>query len=245
LMEDMEEIAIQFGYVTMFAAAFPLAPLMALLNNLLEVRTDGYKYLKGTNRPRYRGARGIGVWYEIMSVLGYLAVMTNAALIVFSHPALYALCGENLLLSFGVGVVIEHVLFVLKYVVDEVIPDIPTNVQEHIAQFNYVKEVLHDNTQIASALDDGDDTSEVGAFPNKSMSDIRNSPTLIGLTNNESANRNKHFASSDLEDVNLNAESGSQSSPRSGSGNGEAASSPNDLHFASFSASHPSAQPPE
>ena len=36
---------IQFGYVTLFVAAFPLAPLFALLNNILEIRVDGRKFI--------------------------------------------------------------------------------------------------------------------------------------------------------------------------------------------------------
>ena len=32
------EIVIQFGFITIFACAFPLAPLLALLNNILEIR---------------------------------------------------------------------------------------------------------------------------------------------------------------------------------------------------------------
>ena len=32
------EIVIQFGFITMFSCAFPLAPFFALLNNLLEIR---------------------------------------------------------------------------------------------------------------------------------------------------------------------------------------------------------------
>lgn len=46
---------IQYGYVTLFAAAFPLAPLLALINNVVEIRTDAFKFLNGTNRPHYNG----------------------------------------------------------------------------------------------------------------------------------------------------------------------------------------------
>lgn len=34
-------VAIQYGYVTLFVAAFPLTPLLALLNNFVEIRLVG------------------------------------------------------------------------------------------------------------------------------------------------------------------------------------------------------------
>ncbi len=32
------ETVIQYGFITLFVAAFPLAPFFALLNNILEIR---------------------------------------------------------------------------------------------------------------------------------------------------------------------------------------------------------------
>ncbi|GIX67075.1 anoctamin-4 [Caerostris extrusa] len=38
LFDEYLEMVIQFGFVTLFVAAFPLAPLFALLNNIVEIR---------------------------------------------------------------------------------------------------------------------------------------------------------------------------------------------------------------
>ena len=35
---------IQYGFVTLFVAANPLAPLLALINNIFEIRLDALKY---------------------------------------------------------------------------------------------------------------------------------------------------------------------------------------------------------
>jgi hypothetical protein len=57
--DDYNEIAIQFGYVTLFAAAFPAAPAAALLNNLVEGKSDLLKLFKGMQRPHPREASSI------------------------------------------------------------------------------------------------------------------------------------------------------------------------------------------
>lgn len=44
-------LAIQFGFVTLFVAAFPLAPLFALLNNIIEIRADADKFVTQIRRP--------------------------------------------------------------------------------------------------------------------------------------------------------------------------------------------------
>lgn len=44
-------IVIQYGFVVMFTTAFPLAPLCALLNNVLEQRLDAFKMVAVQRRP--------------------------------------------------------------------------------------------------------------------------------------------------------------------------------------------------
>ena len=56
---DYSELAIQFGYVTLFAPAFPLAPIIALFSNIIENRTDAWKILLGCKKPSYQGTQGV------------------------------------------------------------------------------------------------------------------------------------------------------------------------------------------
>lgn len=68
---------IQFGFVTLFVASFPLAPLLALFNNILEVRVDAWKFTTQFRRPVAAKARNIGAWQEILNVVAILSVVTN------------------------------------------------------------------------------------------------------------------------------------------------------------------------
>ena len=53
---------LQFGFTTIFVAAFPLAPLLALLNNIIEIRLDAYKFVTQWRRPLPSQAKDIGKW---------------------------------------------------------------------------------------------------------------------------------------------------------------------------------------
>lgn len=71
---------LQYGFVTIFVAAFPLAPFFALLNNILEMRLDAQKLLTFYRRPVTQRVRNIGVWYRILDSIGKLSVITNVSI---------------------------------------------------------------------------------------------------------------------------------------------------------------------
>eukprot|EP00079_Xenopus_tropicalis_P015381 XP_004912950.1 PREDICTED: anoctamin-4 isoform X1 [Xenopus tropicalis] len=81
LFEEYLEMILQFGFTTIFVAAFPLAPLLALLNNIIEIRLDAYKFITQWRRPLASRAKDIGIWYGILEGIGILSVITNAFVI--------------------------------------------------------------------------------------------------------------------------------------------------------------------
>lgn len=54
-------LVIQFGFVTLFVASFPLAPVFALLNNVIEVRLDAKKFITELRRPDAVRTKDIGM----------------------------------------------------------------------------------------------------------------------------------------------------------------------------------------
>ncbi|XP_069895443.1 anoctamin-6 isoform X1 [Dipodomys merriami] len=84
LFYEYLEMIIQFGFVTLFVASFPLAPLLALVNNILEIRVDGWKLTTQFRRMVPAKAQDIGAWQPIMQGIAILAVVTNAMIIAFT-----------------------------------------------------------------------------------------------------------------------------------------------------------------
>ena len=76
----LSTLVLQFGFITIFVAAFPLAPFFALLNNWLEIRLDAQKFICATRRAVAERAENIGIWFRILDMLAQFAVITNVSL---------------------------------------------------------------------------------------------------------------------------------------------------------------------
>ncbi|XP_068622387.1 anoctamin-4-like isoform X2 [Battus philenor] len=84
LFDEYLEMILQYGFVTLFVAAFPLAPLFALLNNIAEIRLDAYKMVTQARRPLAERVEDIGAWYGILRGITYAAVVSNAFVIAYT-----------------------------------------------------------------------------------------------------------------------------------------------------------------
>uniref|UniRef100_A0A3P9H4C1 Anoctamin n=1 Tax=Oryzias latipes TaxID=8090 RepID=A0A3P9H4C1_ORYLA len=84
LFNEFLEMVIQFSFTTIFVAAFPLAPLLALINNIIEIRLDAIKMVTLERRIVPKKTNDIGVWINILEVIGVLAVIANGLVIGIS-----------------------------------------------------------------------------------------------------------------------------------------------------------------
>ena len=64
-------------------AAFPLGPLFALINNMIEIRVDAYKFVVLYRRPLAQKVQDIGIWYLILESVVKLSVVVNVRFICF------------------------------------------------------------------------------------------------------------------------------------------------------------------
>ncbi|XP_026523948.1 anoctamin-9 [Notechis scutatus] len=84
LFDEYMEMMIQYSFTTIFVAAFPLAPLLAFINNLFEIRLDAIKMVKLQKRMVPKKANTIGIWYYILEIIGILSVIGNGLVIAIT-----------------------------------------------------------------------------------------------------------------------------------------------------------------
>jgi len=84
LVEEYQEVVLQYGFVTLFVAAFPLAPLIALCTNVIEIRIDAINMVDAFRRPVASISKGIGIWYEILATVTNFSVLVNGFVLSFA-----------------------------------------------------------------------------------------------------------------------------------------------------------------
>ncbi|EQC32321.1 hypothetical protein SDRG_10068 [Saprolegnia diclina VS20] len=173
---DYLELFIQFGHVTLFASAYPLASACALANNLVEQRSDAFKILMNHQRNPRSPHNGIGTWQVAFTILSYVAVLTNCTIIGFNSGVLQSIYPTitpfQTLLAVGVG---EHIIFALMLGIQAVVPDVPSAVVDGMkreaaaarkklqikAEYNRRARLLHKDSSISRSIDENE-LSEMG-----------------------------------------------------------------------------------
>ncbi|XP_067058166.1 anoctamin-8-like isoform X1 [Acropora muricata] len=135
--EDYLEMFIQFGYVVLFSSAFPLAALCALLNNIIEIRSDAFKLCTNLRRPFGERVENIGTWQDAMEVMGVVAVMVNLALLGMGGSVQRMFPNMTVTDRIILIVVLEHLVLGIKFAVAYAIPDIPEWVEHEIAKMEF------------------------------------------------------------------------------------------------------------
>nr|XP_055058208.1 anoctamin-8 isoform X1 [Misgurnus anguillicaudatus] len=149
-LQDYQEMFIQFGYVVLFSSAFPLAAMCALINNIIEIRSDALKLCTGLQRPFGQRVENIGQWQTAMEAMGLIAIIVNCYLIgqCGQLQRLFPwLSPEMAIVSV---VLLEHFAILLKYIIHIAIPDIPNWVEDEMAKLEYQRrEALKKHERLA------------------------------------------------------------------------------------------------
>ncbi|KAI0483162.1 DUF590-domain-containing protein [Xylariaceae sp. FL0804] len=148
---DYREMVVQFGYLSLFSAIWPLTPLSFLINNWFELRSDAMKIATNSQRPIPWRADSIGPWLSALGFLSWFGSLVSSAIVyLFSGDAegpggdpsnicgwallLTVLCAEHLYL--GAQLVVRYALAQL---------DSPGLQKERAERFAMRKHLLEDS----------------------------------------------------------------------------------------------------
>jgi hypothetical protein len=139
---DYSGVVIQYGYTTMFIAAFPLATVMSFINNYVQMRVDAWKLCQLYRRPIPQSREDIGSWYHILEIMAVVAVFVNAALVAFTSTVVTDFTwNQRIWIFMGMSCGI----LVAKYLLSIAIPDTPRDVAIQIDRQEYIVGKLFKN----------------------------------------------------------------------------------------------------
>jgi hypothetical protein len=121
--EEYMEVALMYGYLTVFAVAFPLSAAMSFVSCILEVAVDRFKFVTLVRRPMPTGARNVGIWWSIFQNTTLIAIFTNAGLFCFTAPTFDNTFSSSVL-RFIPFALIVLILLVFRAILKGIIPDI-------------------------------------------------------------------------------------------------------------------------
>ncbi|RUS79435.1 hypothetical protein EGW08_012812, partial [Elysia chlorotica] len=156
-LDDYLEMVIQFGYVTLFSSAFPLAAFCALVNNIIEIRSDAFKLCITHQRPFGQQVENIGIWQDVLMFMSVLAVTVNCALISTSGLLARFFPDLTAALYCIIFIAVEHLMITGKFFLYRSIPDFPNTVATEMAKLEYkrteaLKQLLVSQTASSNPL---------------------------------------------------------------------------------------------
>ncbi|XP_036345546.1 uncharacterized protein LOC118754774 [Rhagoletis pomonella] len=130
---------VQMGYVVLFSAAFPLAGICALINNLMEIRSDAFKLAHVHQRPFGQRVANIGTWQNAFSILSLAAVIVNCALIGLSGQISRLWPGLTTAQTIILIVTLEHIMLALRSALTWLLPELPSWLAAEIARAEHCR----------------------------------------------------------------------------------------------------------
>lgn len=159
--DSYKEMVFQFGYATLFAAAYPLAPVLAFISNYVDIRSDLYNMGLFSRRPLPASAEDIGSWEGILDTMGTAAIISNSALVCLTGNFLEGYSWQTRLLLFAL---MEHGLIICKVVLSMMLPDVPEEVEIQLNRQEFVcSKLLDDDEDEMETPDEGDALSNEAA----------------------------------------------------------------------------------
>eukprot|EP01084_Bolivina_argentea_P026464 49226_1 len=180
-IDDMSELIIQFGYVTLFVMAFPLTPLLAIVNNIIEMKVDGTNLVKTAQRPDPNGSYGLGSWNGVLGFFSVVAVATNVGLITWRTKLVTIVLADNPAAQWIFFSLLSIFLSIIVGVEKWVIPDVPLEVEQAIERQRLVESVLILGAgafEVDKKPDTEDDEDAIPFDPSLEFIDVKTLPDV-------------------------------------------------------------------
>lgn len=150
--DDLREMIVQYGYLSLFSVIWPLTGVSFLVNNWIELRTDAAKICTETQRPTPWRADSIGPWLDSLEFLTWAGSLSTAAIVyMFSGESHFGPAGNpehikgwGLLLSILAS---ENTYFLVRFVVKYAISkmDSPGRSKERAERYLVRKRYLEES----------------------------------------------------------------------------------------------------
>ncbi|CAI5721510.1 unnamed protein product [Hyaloperonospora brassicae] len=123
--DDYTEMALQFGFTTMFVVAFPFAPMLSYVNNYFDIRLDACHLIFESRRPHPCKVRSMGYLYQVLQAFEAISVCTDDAVIIFTGDFFNHLEMPTRVWMFTIFI---NGMFMFKYFLEICIANVPEDV---------------------------------------------------------------------------------------------------------------------
>ena len=152
--DDYMEICIQLGYTTLFASAYPLASVVSICANWIEMRSDAFKLAATCQRPVTFRTSGLGMWRTLFSSIIWMSALTNCLIAGFTSdqlmhylPTLYMRTEEDFSeLGHSRGYILVFVIFglerfmlVVGLILYNMIPEVPEKLMDLLEKRHFLR----------------------------------------------------------------------------------------------------------
>jgi len=86
---NYQTLCISFGFVSLFAIAFPLTPLIYWLVTAADTMATKSLLLNVSKRPTPIGGQDIGQWHHFLKFTAIVSIFSNVGIFVYSTNSLY------------------------------------------------------------------------------------------------------------------------------------------------------------
>lgn len=87
-VEGYNELIIEYGWIVLFAPAFPAAGLFSLLSNAIQFKTEKDGIKRFNRRCVPTSAIDIGSWLQYFETISTLGIINGACMIIFTSEKL-------------------------------------------------------------------------------------------------------------------------------------------------------------